>query len=324
VLLSFLYCKPQKDLKVNVEQLIRQYLYENKSISLPGIGRLAFSGSSPLPSPAEKGENLPLPDLGFTYNLQEQAEPAFIAFVAEQTGKIKPLATSDIDSFFTLAKQFINIGKSFIIDGVGVVNKMDNGQYSFVPGTYLPVVETISHLRKPLKIREPIPVIKRDINLRDEPEPINKKVILVIAIIIVLGLIVWGVLHFLGNRTPETKQVVQTADTTAIVHETAAPQKDSVTAAPTTPPPVTTTAAPTTAGGPNDYKAIFETTTDKKRALDRLSKLRSYKIDVHLDATADSSNFKLWVPVNAAPADTLHKRDSLSKYFARAVKLEKL
>ncbi len=303
---------------MNVEQLIRQFLYENKSISLPGIGRLAFTGNGPLPSTAEKSENLPLPDLNFTYNLQEQAEPAFVDFVAEQTGKIKPLATSDVDSFFTLAKQFINIGKSFIIDGVGVINKMDNGQYSFVPGTYMPVVETQSHLRKPLKIREPIPVIKRDINLRDEPEPINKKVVLVIAIVIIIGLIVWAVFHFVLNSksTSETKPAAQTEDTISVVKEpVVVGHKDSV----------TTTVVPLKpAGGSNDYKAVFETTTDKKRALDRLFKLRGYKIDVRLEASTDSSDFKLWVPVTAAPTDTLRKRDSLSKYFAKPVRLEKI
>jgi hypothetical protein len=303
---------------VNVEQLIRQYLYENKSISLPGIGKLAFTSNAPLPSTADKNESLPLPDLNFIYNLQEQAEPAFIAFVAEQTGKIKPLATSDVDSFFTLAKQFINIGKSFIIDGVGVVNKLDNGQYSFTPGTYMPVVETVSHLRKPLKIREPIPVIKRDMNLRDEPDPINKKVMLAIAIAIIIGLIGWAVFHFVLNgksTSAETKPVAQTGDTISVAKDAAATtHKDSATAPVPEAKPI---------GSPNDYKAVFETTDDKKRAYNRLVKLRSYKIDVRMEATADSANFKLWVPVTAAPADTLRKRDSLSKYFARQVVLEK-
>ncbi len=308
-----------KKIKVNVEQLIRQFLYENKSISLPGIGKLAFSGNSTLPSSTEKSENIALPDIAFNYNLQEQAEPAFIAFVAEQTGKIKPLATSDIDSFFTLAKQFINIGKSFIIDGVGVINKMDNGQYSFTPGTYMPVVETVSHLRKPLKIREPIPVIKRDMNLRDEPDPINKKVILAVAAVIVLVLIVWAVLHFVMNTksTTETTPVTETTkDTVQVIKDTpVVAHKDSVTA----------TAAPLKpTSGSNDYKAVFETTTDKARAMNRITKLQGYKIDARLEANADSTNFKLWVPVTAAPDQVDHKRDSLSKYFAKPVTMEKL
>lgn len=317
--LSFSILQAPKKNKVNVEQLIRQFLYENKSISLPGIGRLVFSGNGPLPSAAEKSENVALPDLKFTYNLQEQAEPSFIAFVAEQTGKIKPLATSDVDSFFTLAKQFVNIGKSFIIDGVGVIVKLDNGQYSFEPGTYMPVVETQSHLRKPLKVREPIPVIKRDMNLRDEPDPINKKLIAVIVGVIIIGLIIWGVYHFLSatKNGTETKPIGQTEQDTItrvdkpeivvanknLETKTVVPQK-----------------APDDA---NDYKAVFEITSDKAKALGRLAKLRSYKIDVHLE-TSDSTNFKLWIPITSMPADTLHKRDSLARYFAHPVVLEKI
>ncbi|MFN8244987.1 MAG: hypothetical protein U0T56_01200 [Ferruginibacter sp.] len=36
-----------------------------------------------------------------------------------KTRKIKPLATSDLESFTMLGKQFMNIGKPLILEGLG-------------------------------------------------------------------------------------------------------------------------------------------------------------------------------------------------------------
>lgn len=298
---------------MNVEQLIRQYLYENKSISLPGFGKLAFAGDVQLPTAMDKAENFPLIDLNFVYNLHQLADEEFVAFVSEQTGKIKPLATSDVDSFFTLAKQFVNIGKVFVIDGVGVITKKDNGHYAFESGNFMPVVEIQSNLRKPLKIREPIPIVKRDINLRDEPIQINKKLVAIIAGVVILVVIIWAIVHYTTNHKNES--------TTSTVANSVPKENDNIVAIPTpTEAHKDSIVAPQITGF-NNYKAIFEITKNKLRATERVAKLLSYKINVQMD-TKDSITFRLWIPITSAPTDTLHKRDSLSKYFARPVFLE--
>jgi hypothetical protein len=300
---------------VNFELLIRQYLYQNKSISLPGIGRLAFAPDVQLPSGvSEKTETIPLQDLRFTYDLQQQADPEFVKFVSTHTGKIAPLASSDVDSHFMLSRQFINIGKAYIIDGVGTVEKKDDGTYGFTPGTYIPVSDAITTTHKPLKVREPLPVIPKNVTaVKKQQQQVNyRNIILILGLIVVLGAATWAVWYYMKNRS-----------TTAALTPTA----DSISVNKDTPVNNFSTNNLQTGGAvsndPNAYKAIFEVTRDKNRALSRTSKLKAYGTDARIE-TSDSITFKLWTPLNAAPSDTLRKRDSLSKFFAKKVRLEKL
>ena len=43
----------------------------------------------------------------------------FIDFIRRETGKIKPLAESDLDSFLSDGKILLNIDKPFHIEGIG-------------------------------------------------------------------------------------------------------------------------------------------------------------------------------------------------------------
>ena len=45
-------------------------------------------------------------------------------------------ASADLDSYLVLGKQFLNIGKPFIIEGLGVLEKSQQGDYEFRQGFF--------------------------------------------------------------------------------------------------------------------------------------------------------------------------------------------
>jgi hypothetical protein len=53
---------------------------------------------------------------------EEDAE--LVIFIAENTGKMKSLVASDLDSNLELARQFLNIGKPYLFEGIGHFQKI--------------------------------------------------------------------------------------------------------------------------------------------------------------------------------------------------------
>lgn len=265
---------------MNIELLLRQFLYTHKYVSYPGIGKLQFGPGVQMPDSLEKGEAVALQDLNFSFSLHEEMDKDFIAFVSTQTGKIKPLAAADVESYFMLSKQFINIGKSFVVDGIGSVDKLDNGTYAFTPGYFLPVSEASAAPSKPLKVRESQPVMPKT-EPATKSAPVNKKLVLVVIGAISLVLIGWAVYHFVfaNKGTGEVNTPVVNKDT-----NTAAP-KDTSTVNPTQ--PVTTTVG---------FKAIVEQRFTRLAAEARAAKLRTFGHDAKVDSAAPAT-FLIYVPV---------------------------
>ncbi len=280
---SYLYCDSSKQIQVNFELLLRQYLYNQKFVSYPGIGKLTFGSNAQLSDSQDKGEAQLLQDLHFTYNLNEGIDMDFVAFVSSQTGKIKPLAAADIESYFMLSKQFINIGKSFIVDGIGTVDKQDNGTYSFTPGYFLPISEASAAPHKPLKIREAVPVIPKS-ETKPQPFAINKKAVLGIVAALSLVLIVWAAYYFIFSKTNTS-----TTNATLGAKDTSngeATLKDT--------PAVST--LPPTALSTGGFKAVIDQRFTRSSATARAAKLRSFGHDAQVDS-AGPSTFLIFVPV---------------------------
>lgn len=271
---------------MNIELLLRQYLYNHKTVSYPGIGKLAFGANAQLPESLEKGEALPLQDLNFTFNLQEELDKDFIAFVSSQTGKIKPLASADVESYFMLSKQFINIGKSFVVEGIGTIEKQDNGTFAFTPGYFLPVSEASAAPHKPLKIREAVPVMPKGESKPTTPA-INKKVILGIIAVLGLALIAWAIYYFAFSKKSETPVAPATTDVVidTTTNKIPQPKDTAITSA--------TTQAPVNVGG---FKAIVDQRFTRLAATARAAKLRSFGHDALVDSTGPTT-FLIYIPI---------------------------
>ena len=79
--------------------------------------------------------------------------PDLIAFIAEKTGKMKALAAADLDSHLVLAEEFLNIGKPFAFEGIGIITKLKPGEFEFTPVSVL--TEKVKDYN--IKDTEPVP-----------------------------------------------------------------------------------------------------------------------------------------------------------------------
>ncbi|MEO5894015.1 MAG: hypothetical protein ABIQ31_27400 [Ferruginibacter sp.] len=289
---------------MKIEQLIVQYLYLNKQVTLQGIGIFKLDPSVILPAGNEKDKDFIMPEnaFQFEYNLKVGEDEGLVKYIVQHTRKILPLASSDLESYSMLAKQFLNIGKPLVIDGVGTVQKNQQGNYQFTPGIFItPKIDDI-----PKQVRE-----KRDESVSFESEGrVNNSrrnlIIFMTALVIVLiGLGIYYVL--MNKKTSEPESVAQTeivADTT---------KKDSAvkpaidTQAALVAPPIVRTES-------SGFRIVLKSYPTQAAAEKALNKLSAYGHKLVL-LTTDSSSYELAMPFNAPLSDTLRAKDSLRKFF---------
>ncbi len=124
----------QQIIQMKIEQLIVQYLFKNKKVKLQDIGEFTFVSDS-----NEAGEDstqvfFPEGTIHFKFDLKTEQDDDLINYIMSQTGKIRPLAASDLESYSILGKQFLNIGKTLFFKDLGALQKNQNNEYTFVQG----------------------------------------------------------------------------------------------------------------------------------------------------------------------------------------------
>ena len=110
---------------VEFELIVAKFLYKHGTIDLPGIGTITLKNGTPDPEYVSKNKNIPVEGVEFTYKPGVTLQQPFIDFFAEQKGKIKSLALSDIESKLQLTRQLINIGNPYDVPGVGIFTKQN-------------------------------------------------------------------------------------------------------------------------------------------------------------------------------------------------------
>jgi hypothetical protein len=121
---------------LKLENLLAPYLYQHKKLDLPGIGTFVADQSTVAP---EDNDKYHTQVQGVTFKQHSSTEPdiELIEFIKMHTGKMKPLAMADLESYLMLVKQFLNIGKPFYIEGIGTLQKITDGTFKFTPGEYI-------------------------------------------------------------------------------------------------------------------------------------------------------------------------------------------
>jgi hypothetical protein len=300
--------KPKQQ-KVKIEQLIVQHLYKNKSVTLQGIGTIRLNPSVIIPTGNEKDFVMPENAFAFEYNLKAPEEESLIDFIVQQTRKIKPLATSDLESYSILAKQFLNIGKPLVIPGIGTIQKNQEGIYEFIPGNF--VSAKIEDVPKQMAEKP-----EETISFSHESTRNNSKNYLLAFLgILVLALAGAAVYYFLFYNKPtateiipEQDQAVQTAPAkdTMKVDTTAHVKTDSISAQAMVPAAIKTDS--------NTFKIVikeYKSLNIATQALKRLSKYNSKFMVI----TQDSFIYQVALPFNNPIEDTARIRDSLKIYF---------
>src|ERR1700688_2316276 len=113
-------------------------------MALPGLGIFTLDESVVLPEENDQ-TLLSMPNAVQFQNANiAAADKELITFICENTGKIKPLAISDLDSYLNLGTEMLNIGKPFYLEGIGTITKNKTGKFDFSPGEYSLIRETSS------------------------------------------------------------------------------------------------------------------------------------------------------------------------------------
>ncbi|MDB5190738.1 MAG: hypothetical protein JWQ96_301 [Segetibacter sp.] len=296
------------------DDLLAQYLYDNKALRLQGIGTFTLDNKVSVPYEQDKGIYYPIEGLAFTFNPKEETDEDIVLFLVKKLNKITPLVRSDLEYYLSNIRQFINLGKPYTIEGVGTLHKNNQGSYEFTPGNFLPAKEELSpkrevHEEPSYRMQEPSSNAGR----------IFLFVLIAIAALAALGGIGWGVSTLLAKKNGQTEASALPTD----LQTGAIPQENTDTAAPI----ASESGRPLPALSPTDsayFKMIFEITPSRPRAVSRTAQLNNLKIKATFDTItrAGVPQYRIFVSKRLLPSDTLRVRDSIAKFFMRKVVID--
>lgn len=282
---------------MKIEQLIVQHLYNNKKVTLQDIGSFILSPSVAMPSESDKDGVMPENAISFEYNTKATEDESLIDFIVQQTRKIKPLATSDLESYTILGREYLNIGKPFPIEGLGTLQKNQNGQYEFIQGNLVnPRLQAAPALLKEKDDEEIVfttPVRKHSG---------NKGGMIVLAVIFLLA-IAAALIYFMNKKDKAQAVTEVAADTT---------HRDTVVAL--APPIKDTVIKAKIPGDSTTFKVVIKEYPTKESADKAYTKLTGYghKLMVY---EVDSTKYRIAMPFTSPLSDTLKMKDSLNRFF---------
>jgi hypothetical protein len=117
---------------VKISEILLSFLQKNKRLSLPGLGTFTLTDVAyAIPDKTQQAA-FPQGSVSFVYSATTPEDPALIAEISAITGKIKPLASSDLEALVIQGQQLINISKPFMIEGLGSIQRTNKGEIEFI------------------------------------------------------------------------------------------------------------------------------------------------------------------------------------------------
>jgi hypothetical protein len=292
--------------------LLAQYLYSNKRLDLPGIGSF-FLDPSAVVTDAENSKQSKsslVEGISFESNPSIKESGDLIGYISTQTGKMKALAAADLSSHLELVQQFLNIGKPFLLEGIGSLVKIKSGQFEFTSGAIQ------AEKLKDLTAKEATVTSATEESFSSY-DPLTgkqpkgnalKKPVMALLIVLGAGLAIWGgYTVYKKNSADKVAAAADTIQTQPVAIDSSAIKKDST--------PVAVNGVP-----PGNYKFVLET-AGKTRAMERYKKLTTFEWKVQME-TKDSLQYKLYMVLPATIADTTRIRDSLTALNGKRVSIE--
>lgn len=289
---------------MKVQDLIAEFLYQHKTLTLPSIGRFELSNAVNVYE--IKDGKFPDDAISFEQSNQAVADESFIQFLVERSGKMKALALSDLDSYIYNGLQLLNIGKPFTIKGVGSLTK-SSGRLAFEMGVpFLEKSETAGNLAVKDRTRQQEEIKELDFDSQIQKGN-SRTLMIVLASLIAVALI--GVAVYLAlpkQKNEETSSEETTgqtattsADTTAANTVTATPVQDSITVQ-----PVSTDTS---------FQLLLFAFRDSAKANRELVKQMSRRSNINM--VQKDSIYRIVLTVNRPLADTAKVRDSLRLFY---------
>jgi nucleoid DNA-binding protein len=295
----------QNPITVKLAPLLAEYLYTNKQLDLPGIGTFRIE-SSDMPDTEDRKQAQPV-SISFQSNPSTRETPELISFIASKAGKMKALAASDLESHLQIIQQFLNIGKPFLMEGIGSLSKLRSGQYEFTQGDI--TVDKIKEVATK-ELSSAVESLTDYAKTSSTPKTKPGKLLPLLLIVTGIAIAVW-----VGYRIYQ-KRVSRNNDDTTKVNET---KKDETVPVITdssqvikitdTTKKTDTVIAQKPMAVAGTYRFVVEEAT-KERALLRYNSLKSWGLPLQME-THDSVNFKLFFILPSSVADTAKTMDSL-------------
>jgi hypothetical protein len=297
---------------VDYSLFIRDFLFNNGSVSLEGIGVLKTGGSSTSP-------------VQFFYDKRALTSRELITFISERAGKNNVLVSSGIDAFLSETRQFINLGKPWEIVDVGSIQMGKNLEYFLEPK---PATDDPESKRKKA-ISQHVLVD----NYAEKKTGSGLNILVALIIIIVIAGSGYTVYNMSTENDNTIKLNTAAADSAAVVDTVT---HTAVTTDTTTVKPATDSFSVNPVAKSNEkifaatnmdsatYKFVFERTFNNQRAYSRYNQLKSYNMRVRIDSigTDTPKLYKLFVEKKLAGKDTSAVKDSLRTYFGTPVSIE--
>ncbi|MFC4261644.1 hypothetical protein ACFOWM_02030 [Ferruginibacter yonginensis] len=293
---------------MKIEQLIVQYLYQNKKVTLQDIGTFEIVSDIQIPEDSDKDVVLPENTIQFSLNKKAVVDDGLVGFIMEQTRKIKPLAYSDLESFIILNKQFLNIGKPLIIEGLGTLQKSQDGAFVFEQATtsHVTVEQSPKIVTEKLKEKISFATPQRENNTSK-----NRIVLLSLVVLVLLASAV--AIFFFLNRNEAANN--ETVNNSAAVIDTLPATKDTALIKPDSLNKLSTTTTIASAADTNSFYVTIRRYKTLDNAQSTMNKLTKYGKNIVMKVNPDSTLFQLTLPFKNPLSDTAHLKDSLSKFY---------
>jgi RNAse (barnase) inhibitor barstar len=310
---------------VTFEQIIQRYIYLNKRLSLNLFGTIELESAIPDNELLKKEKGLAVDGLHFKHEPNVITDRAFIEFYAAEKKRILPLAESDVETQLGMAKQIVNIGNPMDLPGLGKIVKQNNGTLVMMPGLYSPI--PVDGMPAPAPMRERISVAlpgrDRDSDFHRSEPVADKglpwlKIFFTAAALAGVILVIWLFVKFAlpalmpGDKTVPEEGIVESD-----------PQADTTASIVAIIPDTTNNTVVIDSFSPIGWKANIRMFTDSLKADFAMKKYQGYQIDAKMDHK-DSNQYVIYIPMQISLKDTAFKRDSLSRFFASKVWLERL
>jgi hypothetical protein len=275
---------------LKISPLLAQFLINNKQLSLAGLGRFTLDDSG---------------GIIFQHDASVKEDAELVSFIAENTGKMKSLVASDLDSNLELARQFLNIGKPYLFEGIGTLSKIKSGTIEFVQSNASPEKNkenTGDGRDKTSTTENSFTDYEEMFSPKKTKAPVTKRIVTWLIAIAGLSLAVFGG-YLVYTKTKNKKEsIVEKEEIKPVIVPDSLPKAKDTTSILTK--PVDTSGM---------YRFVIEKAA-RQRAFFRYNYLKENLIDVKMD-TRDSVLFKLYFLLAATPADTAKKRDSLQRLY---------
>jgi len=295
------------------DTLIRDYFYEHKSVTFEKVGELTLDTNIASPEqPPSKAS------IHFRYDKRAVTTPALAEYIAGKTGKNKVLINSDLESFVELMRQFMNIGKPYEMEGVGILKLGSKGEYEFAAFDEAHKKEESKAVRKQ-KAKADSPLAVKSSS--------NKSILMLFALVIVLGVlgvVGWGTYKLFVENKNNTASQAETANADTTMQDSIQPRYLPDTAIVKTDSLPKQDAGIVSASDSAEYKFIHETTMSAARAYERMRVLKTWGHPSGVDSVKrdTATVYTLYFKYKLNAADTTAIKDSVQKLLNRKVRIK--